>query len=134
MLVSFAGYSQADEYVREGNNYYEAKEFEKAEASYSKALLEDKDNLKGAFNKGDAYFRAEKYEEAAQVVNQRIVADGNKVADEAKAKKLVLIARGLNDDASPSIGSVKKTVRKKAKKVTGTVTSRKVTKKVAKAK
>lgn len=56
------------------------------------------------------------------------------LGDEAKAKKLVLIARGLNDDASPSIGSVKKTVRKKAKKVTGTVTSRKVTKKVAKAK
>ena len=51
--------------LREGNTFYEEGKYNDAEISYRKALEESPDYYKGIFNAGDALYKQEKYEEAA---------------------------------------------------------------------
>ncbi len=54
-------------YIREGNEHFENEEFSKAETSYLKALETDTGYIAGSFNRADALYKQEKYQEAAQI-------------------------------------------------------------------
>ncbi|MBX2840845.1 MAG: tetratricopeptide repeat protein [Flammeovirgaceae bacterium] len=53
-------------YIREGNEYYAQENFEKAQEAYLKGIEENQDSYEAAFNLGDALYKKEKYEEAAE--------------------------------------------------------------------
>lgn len=66
--VILAGPASADSdrsLVRSGNRQYDAKQFSDAEVSYKKALEKNKDLSQGIFNLGDALYKQERYQEAA---------------------------------------------------------------------
>ncbi|MBL7726176.1 MAG: tetratricopeptide repeat protein [Dinghuibacter sp.] len=52
--------------VLKGNEWYRAAEYEKAEAEYGKALEQDKNNYRAAYNKGNALYRQKKFTAAAE--------------------------------------------------------------------
>jgi tetratricopeptide (TPR) repeat protein len=56
-------------HIREGNEHFENEEFSKAETSYLKALETDTGYVAGRFNRADALYKQEKYQEAAQIFN-----------------------------------------------------------------
>lgn len=53
--------------VRDGNKLYESGKFDQAEKNYRKSLELNKDNLKAAFNLGDALYKQKKYTEADSI-------------------------------------------------------------------
>lgn len=53
--------------IREGNEYFENEKFSKAETSYLKALETDTGYIAGRFNRADALYEQDKYQEAAQI-------------------------------------------------------------------
>lgn len=60
-------FSQQDrKFIKEGNTLFEEKKYKEAEKSYQQALKKDKDSYKATFNLGDAYYKQQKYEDAAQ--------------------------------------------------------------------
>lgn len=60
------GYAQADrKHIREGNKYFENKQFDDSEISYRKALEEESKSFNALFNLGDALYKQEKFEDAA---------------------------------------------------------------------
>ncbi|MEM9983471.1 MAG: tetratricopeptide repeat protein, partial [Bacteroidota bacterium] len=60
------GLGQAEKrYVREGNRYYQEGDFLSSELAYRKALDAKAEHAKGAFNLGDALYRQERFDEAA---------------------------------------------------------------------
>ena len=66
ILLSECLLAQNDvKYIREGNNYYNNHKFQKSEISYRKALEKKSDSYKAAFNLGDALYKQEKYDDAA---------------------------------------------------------------------
>ena len=67
LLLPASGYGQQDKkFIKEGNALFENKQYKQAEKSYQQALKKDKESYKATFNLGDAYYKQEKYEEAAQ--------------------------------------------------------------------
>ncbi len=52
-------------HIREGNDYYETQDFEKARQSYLKGVEANADSYGAAFNLGDALYKGGQYEEAA---------------------------------------------------------------------
>jgi Ca-activated chloride channel homolog len=87
LLTLFAKYlfAQKDiKYIREGNKYYNEHKFQKSEISYRKAVEKKSDSYKAGFNLGDALYKQEKYEEAANQFKSLINYDLNK-EDMAKA-------------------------------------------------
>jgi len=66
LLPLIASAQKEKKLIIEGNKQYENKNYAEAEKSYKQGLNKNKDSYKGAFNLGDAYYKQEKYEEAAQ--------------------------------------------------------------------
>ncbi len=67
LYVSSSLFAQQDKiFIRDGNKAYENKKFNEAEKNYSKALNKNSNSYKGAFNLGDAYYKQNKFEEAAE--------------------------------------------------------------------
>jgi len=65
--MSFVSYSQQEKkYIKDGNKNYKEKKYGDAEKNYRQALGKNKDSYKSAFNLGDAYYKQEKFEEAAE--------------------------------------------------------------------
>jgi len=62
--------------VREGNKLYKEKKFTDAEVNYKKSLNVNKDSPTAKFNLGDAYYKQDKYEDAASQF-QTIATDKN---------------------------------------------------------
>jgi len=59
-------YAQPErKHIREGNELYESGKYADAEDSYRKAIDENSSSYEGSFNLGDASYRQEKYEDAA---------------------------------------------------------------------
>lgn len=56
----------ADKKVKEGNKLYEDKKYNDAEISYRKSLEIDPKSYRGKYNLGDAQYKQNKYDEAAQ--------------------------------------------------------------------
>ena len=54
------------DYIRKGNKYYKKKEFNEAEINYRKSLELDRNSYKGVFNLGDALYKQDQYEDAAE--------------------------------------------------------------------
>lgn len=63
-LFSFA--QKEKKFIYEGNKYYENKKYSEAEKNYNQALNKNKDSYKSIFNLGDAYYKQNKFEEAAE--------------------------------------------------------------------
>ncbi|MDF2436608.1 MAG: hypothetical protein K0Q95_984 [Bacteroidota bacterium] len=63
-LVSLA--QQEKKFIFEGNKNYNEKKYADAEKNYKQGLSKNKNSYKGSFNLGDAYYKQEKYEEAAE--------------------------------------------------------------------
>lgn len=69
VLVIFAPEARAQTHrdlVKKGNESYEEKRFADAEAEYKKALLKNPASPSATFNLGDAYYKQERYDEAAR--------------------------------------------------------------------
>lgn len=67
-LVQNILFAQKDnKLVREGNKLYESGKFDQAEKNYRKSLEMNKENLKAAFNLGDALYKQKKYTEADSI-------------------------------------------------------------------
>lgn len=61
---SFAQTLEEKEAVQEGNNFYLQKEFDKARASYEKAIVINASSLKANYNLGNTLYELKKYNEA----------------------------------------------------------------------
>lgn len=57
---------QGKKEVKQGNESYENKNYKDAEKNYRDALKKNKNSYSASFNLGDAYYKQEKYDEAAQ--------------------------------------------------------------------
>lgn len=61
------GFSQQDrKFIKDGNKLFEEKKYNEAEKSYQQALKKNKESYNATFNLGDAYYKQQKYEDAAQ--------------------------------------------------------------------
>ncbi|MBS3807287.1 MAG: tetratricopeptide repeat protein [Bacteroidales bacterium] len=66
LLISLSAYSQAErKFIRKGNQAFEDKDYTQSEVNYRKALEKDANSFEANFNVGDALYKQEKYEEAA---------------------------------------------------------------------
>ena len=70
LFIGTAGFGQSGKkYVREGNRNFDKKEYEESEVSYRKAINNDVDLFDANFNLGDALYKQEKFDEAANEFN-----------------------------------------------------------------
>ncbi len=65
-------------YIREGNEYYAAKEYGNAEVAYNNALDENEKSYAASFNLGDAYYRQLKTDKAIELFSSLITVTANK--------------------------------------------------------
>ena len=66
-LIGTSLYSQGyNKLLREGNREYKKGEFDQSEINYRQAVAEDENPAKAIFNLGDALYKMERYEEAAE--------------------------------------------------------------------
>jgi tetratricopeptide (TPR) repeat protein len=72
-LTSFA--QKEVKLLRQGNKQYEKGDYKDAEISYRKSFETKNDYYKGYFNLGDALYKQEKYDEAANFFNKIIQSD-----------------------------------------------------------
>ncbi len=63
--------------VREGNRDFKEKEYEESEVSYRKAINKEADFFDANFNLGDALYKQEKFDEAANEFNGLASRDGS---------------------------------------------------------
>lgn len=63
-MLSFG--QKEKQYIHEGNKQYDNKKYNEAEKNYNQALNKNKDSYKSIFNLGDAYYKQNKFEEAAE--------------------------------------------------------------------
>jgi len=70
LMISLAGMAQNPaKHIREGNEHFEEKDYAKAETSYLKALETDTGYVAGQFNRADALYEQENYQQAAKIFN-----------------------------------------------------------------
>lgn len=66
-LFPIASFGQKEkQFIHEGNKQYDIKKYSEAEKNYNQALTKNKDSYKSIFNLGDAYYKQNKFEEAAE--------------------------------------------------------------------
>jgi tetratricopeptide (TPR) repeat protein len=84
IIASSIAYSQSERsLIREGNKFYSDNKYLDAEVSYRKSLEKNKDSKVGAFNLGDALYKQEKHDEAAEEFR---IATSKETDKESKAK------------------------------------------------
>lgn len=63
--MAMSGMAQTErKFIREGNDFFEKQNFEKAEVEYRKASDKRAESFEAAFNMADALYKQKKYEEA----------------------------------------------------------------------
>ncbi len=63
--MAMSGMAQTErKFIREGNDFFEKQDFEKAEVEYRKASDKRAESFEAAFNMADALYKQKKYEEA----------------------------------------------------------------------
>jgi len=77
LAIPFTLFAQdAKDYIRKGNKQYSKEKFNEAEINYRKSLEHDNKSHKAVFNLGDALYKQEQYDKAAQefisIANQKI--------------------------------------------------------------
>ena len=66
LLLSSIAFSQKErKFIREGNRNYDKEKYAHSEVSYRKAIENQPNSFKASFNLGDALYKQEKYEDAA---------------------------------------------------------------------
>ena len=77
MILSCCSLSAQQEksYIKKGNDLYEQKKYDEAEANYRKAVEKKGQTLEGNFNLGDALFRQKKFSDASEQFNK--IAEAN---------------------------------------------------------
>lgn len=66
LMISFMSYAQSErKHIRKGNEHYKKEKFENSEVSYRKALENQSESFEATFNLGDALYKQEKFEDAA---------------------------------------------------------------------
>ena len=104
VLLSLSGFSQAErKFIRRGNDAYEEKHYTQSEVNYRKALEDRQNSFEALFNVGDALYKQEKYEEAAQQFNQLTsheVTDGKKARAYHNLGNSLLKANKLKESIS----------------------------------
>ncbi|MBR5209003.1 MAG: tetratricopeptide repeat protein, partial [Paludibacteraceae bacterium] len=70
-LPSFAS-NPEDEFIRKGNDKYEAKDFKGAEDEYRKALDKNVGSKIANYNMGNTYYRRDEYDSALENYKQAI--------------------------------------------------------------
>lgn len=68
-LMSICGVAEAQterSLIRDGNRSYDSKKFDDAEVNYRKALEQNNEMLHGPFNLGDALYKQDRFDEAAE--------------------------------------------------------------------
>ena len=79
-----AAFSQSErKYIRKGNNEFEEKDYTNSEIAYRKAVEERPGSFDAQFNIGDALYKQEKYQEAAEKFSEISNSD---VSKEKKAR------------------------------------------------
>lgn len=66
---------QEKSYIKKGNDLYQQKKYDEAEANYRKAVNKKAQTIEGNFNLGDALFKQKKYSDAGEQFNK--IADAN---------------------------------------------------------
>ncbi len=96
--------------VKEGNESYEESRFADAEAEYKKALLKDPVSPSATFNVGDAYYKQQRYDEAARSFQTYSVLDKD---PESAARALYNVGNTLfkQNKFEESIGAYKQALR-----------------------
>jgi len=78
VFFSATGFGQSGKkYVREGNRNFKESEYEESEVSYRKAINKETDLFDANFNLGDALYKQEKFDEAANEFNGLASRDGS---------------------------------------------------------
>ncbi|MFC2132029.1 tetratricopeptide repeat protein [Bacteroidota bacterium] len=77
LIIPFVLHAEdARDYIRKGNEQYKKEKFNEAEINYRKSLEQDNKSHKAVFNLGDALYKQEQYDKAAQefvsIANQKI--------------------------------------------------------------
>src|ERR1041385_6907934 len=85
LLISHNIFAQSErKLVREGNKQYKEKKFSDAEVSYKKSLNVNKESAPAQFNLGDALYKEDKYEDAANQFQS--IASNKKLSKEQQAQ------------------------------------------------
>ena len=111
-FVYAAAFSQqSDKLVREGNEYYKKKQFDKAALAYGHSIELNPSNNKAKFNLGNAMYRQNKPEEAINVFNEIA---GNKGQGNLLARAFynIGVALGRQKKWEESIEAYKNALRK----------------------
>lgn len=67
-----AGAQVEKKYIRQGNREYDRNKYQESEVSYRRAVADNKRSPEAIFNIGDALYRQDKYEEAANQFSENI--------------------------------------------------------------
>ncbi len=73
----------ARSWVEQGNSFYERGQYQQAVEAYNRALTEDPGNPRIYFNRGDALFKLEKYDEARESFFKVIPAEDEEMVQKA---------------------------------------------------
>ena len=80
LMISFMSYAQSErKHIRKGNEHYKKEKFENSEVSYRKALENQSESYEATFNLGDALYKQEKYEDAANEFTNIIPDETDKI-------------------------------------------------------
>ena len=104
-LLSNLGFAQtADEYYREGYNYYEQKNYKQAAKSFEKAAELEPDNATYHYNLGIIYSNSGKYKEALKHLEKAVKLDPESQAGELAKEQIPGIKEYLKEAISYSSG------------------------------
>lgn len=111
ILLSLSAFSQEErKFIRRGNDAFQEKHYTQSEVNYRKALENEQNSFEALFNVGDALYKEEKYEEAAQQFNQLTNQDAS---DSKKARAWHNLGNALlkADKLKESISAYKQALR-----------------------
>ncbi len=74
---------QAKSYVKKGNDLYQKKKYDEAEADYRKSVEKKEQNVEGNFNLGDALYKQKKFVDASEQFNKMAASSKNKMVTAA---------------------------------------------------
>src|SRR5690606_26494398 len=63
-LVSVSAQTEAKDYIINGNQFYNQKDYAKAELQYKQALSKDANSIKGNYNLGNSLYQQKRYDES----------------------------------------------------------------------
>src|SRR3989339_2087025 len=112
VLIAVNVFAQKErKYIRKGNKEYEKENYQNSEVEYRKAIDKDKNSYHASFNIGDALYKQEKYEEAANHFNELT---GTKLPNDDASKIYHNIGNSLvkGQKLKESIDAYKEALRK----------------------